>query len=181
MKYILTTLIGIVILSCGVTEYEVDENSNPYFPLDSFIQKEVKRLSQENPKVTKLVKYGNDSDRVEMDTVNFEQFFQPLKDCNIHKPNLIGSYSIDSVMNSDTLHLNYKAKSKKLMLKDLSIYLVENKVIRIESHEKKDGIFSSFDQKLRYVPDKGLYIEKYYTTTFTASTDINFSAEFNDH
>lgn len=181
MKKILSPIvIALLFLSC-ISDMETTDPiiaDTPYFPLDSFVLQEINYLKETQPSIKKIIKYNGELDKVIMDTVNYHHFLNPLMECNINMPNLVGSYSIDSMQHQDTLIIEYNATDEKFSLKQLQLVFFRNELIKIQAHQEKKGFFSQSQQDLIYTVSEGLQIKKEYKTLLLSDTEILINAQF---
>ncbi len=178
MRLILLIFVVAFLSSCMSEQQGGSGLANPYFALDSFVKQEIAFYKDKRPVLKKIIILNGKKDTISVDSVDYGKLLEPLEDCNIHKPNLIGSYSIDSSYVKDTLHINYTANNDKLILRNLNVSFLDGKVSKVVAIKNSDGLFSYAYQKLVYIPQKKLDIRKEYKTLFTSKDDIEIISTF---
>lgn len=179
MKYKATLLFLILaFISCQQEDKPSTEANLPYFPLSEYLDTEIKILKDRKPTFRKYVEFNEEKDEIIMDSIDYKQVFNILKDYDINKPNLAGSYTIDTTQRKDTIIVHYKNNVRKLALKNAEYYYLQEEIVKLRFKENKDGLFSSSRQIVEYLPEKSITITKNSEMWFMPPTSSRYKITF---
>lgn len=174
-KFIYITLSIIILLSC--TEIEETDTDIPYLNFNKFIDSEIQDLNNNPKTLIKTVCLNGTSDKISQDSIDYENFLKPLREYDVHKPNLIGAYAIDTSIIQDTTRITYSANSKKLSIKKIQYSFLNDVMVKMEGVEKTSGFFSESYQKVIYRPQKQLTITNKTNTWFLSQSNMTMDGK----
>ena len=173
MKICLQCLCFLFLLSCNQKDETTQKQTKElmYFDLLTIIQKDLKINSSMNCKEEKTVIINQKKEKKSSDSVNWENEFQLLMDCDINKPNWIGKF--DSIISDDGQKLTYFANSSKIPVKKMTIQYDKktNRAQMIIIDKKVATLLFTNEQQIIYIPGKSFKI--------TAKQSAIFMNDFN--
>jgi hypothetical protein len=175
-KFWLLLLLGFIFNSCETKQAK--KESRGYFDLKSFIESQAEKLTSEKIKLKKFVTKTGKTEEKLFEQVNWEEELKPFAECDINKPSLKNSYSIDSSLERGILCIIYSAKESSTKIRKVNICLEHDSITLINIEKKTDNLYYGYSTSLNYFPLKGYSITTSQKITFTKETMLEIKALF---
>ncbi len=161
MKYMV-----MILCLAGFSSYSCQTNSNsmndldaekPYFSLNEYFDQEIKRLTQQNDSIFKIVSINGNEEEKRVHIADWNTELAAFKEADINKPSWKSSYQIvrtDSTLTYQSMEASLKTKKIEILwgvdeqIQSLTIY-----------NELENWIYKS-KETLTYVPDEKYEIIK---------------------
>jgi len=144
-------------ISCQ-SQVEPQNQQVKYFDMKQFIQTETADLEAQNFGLKKIMQTNNTNDTLVISKPDWKNELNIFSSCNINKPTLYGTYTIDTI--AKTVHYQSIAKKNKvqscmLIFKDDNLKVIE----KIEIINRKENFINQSSETLTYEPKQGYTIE----------------------
>lgn len=139
--------------ACGV---EQKREARSLFDSKAYFEQEIERLNKQKVSIEKQVRMDEDTQRIELDTVDWEAELALFLRSNINKPALVDEYETDSLIEEGKLRaVHYQTQKEGLKTRKLSLYFRDDSIRRIEIFNKTKNTVYGAEQHLRYEPAVG--------------------------
>lgn len=175
-----------VMISCSSkmdTYPEGYEEGDEYFSMKEFFDDQWKNKS-ELPYVYAKVTKVNDvvEDSVIMDWTNeaFAEIREEFEKADIGAPGYLGQYNFTLLEDLNSRTLLYEALDKDAFTQKLILVLdaENNKITSVYAETKDEGIFSTENSKMTYIPDGTIQIVKFRKHMFSKKKEIIITYKF---
>ncbi|MBX9449004.1 MAG: hypothetical protein KL787_04510 [Taibaiella sp.] len=175
-----------VMISCSSkmdTYPEGYEEGDEYFSMKEFFDDQWKNKS-ELPYVYAKVTKVNDvvEDSVIMDWTNeaFAEIREEFEKADIGAPGHLGKYNFTLLEDMNSRTLLYEALDKDAFTQKLILVLdaENNKITSVYAETKDEGIFSTENSKMTYIPDGTIQIVKFRKHMFSKKKEIIITYKF---
>lgn len=149
-------IISCIFLSCK-SEQNTNQTSDAYFSVDSYMNKEIQKLTQTSPKVLKSVSINNSTEEKSVNIEDWKKELEMFIAADINKADWRGSFKVQKNANQEI----YNSTADKVFVKSLIINLDATKQVRqILAIIKRDNLIYSSQDTLLYIPDSLYQIKK---------------------
>lgn len=170
-------IIAFSISSCQVEK--VDNNLQPFFDFNDFLETEIASLSNLKS-IKKKVSINGKINEQTLDNFNLKKDLEIFRNANINKVAWLDKYEVDSTKNNlDQLtELKYNALDEKLKIREFSIKYKNNKVSSISIKNLSSNQVTLLDQYLQYFPGEGYSVESNQKVTMTDKQSLKIEVEY---
>lgn len=176
-NYSLLILLFIALISaCGV---EQKREARSLFDSKTYFGKEIERLEKQKVNIEKRVRIDEDTQRITLDTVDWEAELALFLRSNINKPALVDEYEVDSLHEDGQLKaVHYRTTKEGLKTRTLSLYFEGDTIQRIEIFNKTENTVYGAEQYLRYEPSIGYEMRDTQRVQIVGANVFSVEAEF---
>lgn len=155
--------------------------ASPFYDLEAFFSSEVDRLQREQPPVDKTVKLDGRSEFQQLDSLDYRDEMSVFQNSDINRAAWWDKYGIDSTFSGDQLsRIRYTAREADLKIRSVSVQFENGKVSRVDIESQTDSPTATMDQKLRYEPASGYYIETHQNVAFSRPREMIVEVTFRE-
>ena len=158
-----TRTLRFLILLCAISSCTEDKKTpdikNKYFDIRGFFDKEILRLSSENPTVQKTVVHNGISELKPVKIPNWKNELDVFSASDLNKPSWRDSYNIN--ISNDAL--DYTARDSSLKIKKIRINKSGDKITSIDIETQVSNEIYNSTEILNYYPDSLYKIRKTQT------------------
>ncbi len=150
-----------------------------FFDLKGYFQKEIQRLNQEKPAVTKTVAVNGKSEEKRLQTLDFKEELGVFIQSDINRPDWTDKYRIDSTLQDGQLAaLRYQALEDKLRTRKIDIHFFNGKVSEIHIINGGNNIVAGSEQELTYRPRQGYNIRSRQYASLSKDKELSIEVRF---
>lgn len=165
----------LLILSCLFSsiacEKQKTSSSKIYFDVDGYIKSESERLHRDKIRIKRIIVTGDKTEEAFFDAGKWNTNMDIFRNCDINKPALQNSYTIDSLIGS----VVYTAKDSSLPVKELKVIFENQAVKEIIIRKSESNMYYKLYKTLNYTPGKGYKFISFQKTVI--SSPVIISAE----
>ena len=147
---LVASIFVLFVASCSSENHDSNTDNNKLFNTDGYFRSEIVQLNKGNHTLLKTAEYNGKKEIIQSDTVNWNKEFELFTASNISSK--LNSYTIDSIHQSDTTLVIFKAKEAKLDVRKIELSYLENKLVRLSIEREKENAFYYSSQQLEYIP-----------------------------
>lgn len=149
-------LASCIILSCK-SEQNTAQQSDAYFSVDTYMKKEIQRLTQTSPKVLKTVAINNSIEEKNVKIEDWKKELEMFVSADINKADWRGLFKVSKNASQQI----YQSTEDKVFVKSLIIDLDSAKQVRkVQAIIKRDNLIYISQDTLLYIPDSLYQIKK---------------------
>ena len=181
MRYIVTFLLFFLLQSCLSTTEQEDNKPNFFFSLENYFEKEIARLNQEQPKVSKRITLEGKEEVKEFDTLDYQKELITFSNADINKIAWQDKYQADTTYTTDgkMQHISYLAKDNKLKTQKITIqYTQEGEIEEIYIKATTESFVADVYKELYYKPTTGYRFTSQQSTNISKPTVVEVEALF---
>jgi len=171
-------LLGLALLLAGCSGSSAAANNQepqPFFPLEAFIDGEIERLSAAQPEVSKTITVNGQSEEQTTQDINFQYDLAPFRNADINRPAWIEKYRTEAT-GQDTA---YVALDSNLLIQRLAVLRREDGTVRqIEISRRTGNVLSDGQQEMRYSPTAGYTIVSQQKSGVVGDADVKIEVAF---
>lgn len=147
----------VMVMSCQ-SQVEPRNQQVTYFDMKDFIEKEITYFEKQNLSLKKIMQTSKTSDTLLINQPEWLSELQILSSCNINKPTLYGTYTVDTI--GKTIHYisilkKNKVQSCLLTFEDADLKTIE----KIEIVNQKENFINRSSETIVYFPKQSYSIE----------------------
>jgi hypothetical protein len=110
------------------------------------------------------------------DSLNWEDWFKPLAECDLSKPAFHGFYQVDTLLFGDTMNVQYSALKPDALVRQLSISFIRGNPVGIDATKEVENLLYSSRSEIRYRKDSLYQVSHWQRTRFC--DDHYFRAQY---
>ena len=152
-----TILLCFMLLFSCVNEEATIREKDYFFPLKTFMEKEIESKSGKIS-VSKTVNYNGNSESKKLNSYSLKADLQSFMDSDINKASLLDKYEGDTIVNGVETIYRYKSLSENLKTQTIEILMNKESVREIKIMNNGNSILRNFEENLKYQPDSGYEI-----------------------
>jgi len=167
------------LMACGVDQPTQEiKVATPFFDLEAYFSQQIKHLNEEQPKIVKKVRIGENTEEKAISKVDFEKELQIFRRSDINRPAWADKYAIDSTFTSGKLQaIQYTAKDTSLTTRLLYVGFQEGAVDAIRINNRTYSAIASTEQNLLYRAEAGYRIESIQETIGSDAKQVLIEVE----
>jgi len=154
-----------------------------FFDLKGYMQQEMQRLAELQPKGVKRISLNGKSETHDFDTLDYEKELEVFSRADINRVAWLDKYEVDSIFQDGQLaQLRYRAKEDKLKTRFMEIqYGPSSQVaaVLIQNHTK--SMIAEMQQTIEYRHDKGYRLENRQPTLFAKEKQLGIEVQFDSN
>ena len=180
MKKVLSYIVCFLIISsCQIGE--VDNQLEPFFDMNDFLEKEVTKLSNLKT-IKKKVTINDKTDEQIVKEFDLKKDLEVFRNSNINKVSWLDRYEIDSTLNASgkLSRVKYHTADSKLKTKEFIVNFEGGKVSSISILNSSSNQVTDFNQQLKYFPQEGYSVESLQKVTLTDKQTLKVEVDYMD-
>lgn len=150
-----------------------------FFDLKGYMQAEIQRLSEAQPRVLKRIAINGQSEEKNFDSLNYQKELDIFSRSDINKMAWLDKYKVDSTFQDGQLsRVTYTAQDKSLKTHLLEVQFSNGQVAGIHVRNQTESIVANVGQDMWYAPGKGYRLESGQSTALTKEKKVAVEVEF---
>lgn len=173
----LTFVVLLFLVACSSSTKKAQQH---LFDTKLFFTQQVQRLEKLHIGLKKKVTLNSTIDELtENSTINWSSELQPFIQLDLAKPANLGSFTIDTVAQTDGYLINYLAKDSSQKIDEVSIwYDTQNQTQKLRASFHQQNQFYTQQKQLTYIVDSGFVIETKQSTSLAENAYFKIEGAF---
>jgi hypothetical protein len=176
MNKALLIIFTVSILS-GCSE-EKKDSPRAYFSVPNFISQQARILRTSKSPLTRTVVFRDSAEKLTITDPDWEKELKPFADCDLNLTAWKNGFDVDTTKHDGTTIILYKAREKRIAIRELQLHLTGDSVSRISISYLKSNPWYSLGRTLTYTPGKGYTIIINQDTPLQAEESIRLEGFF---
>lgn len=168
-------LVSTFLWSCS---NEKTSSEAPYFRVPDYISLQEKKLRSTKSILKRTVTFNNNSEELTINNPDWEKELKPFAECDLNLPAWRNGFQIDTADNAGVRTIRYKAREKRIAIRELELRLAGDSVLHLSVVYLKSNPWYSLGRTLEYTPDKGYTIVIEQDTPLQAPEKIMLEGRF---
>lgn len=178
----LLSFLGLILGGCSSNASENEEIvvDSPFYDLRTFFNKEIERLTKEQPRVLKRVAIQEKKEEKQFDQLDYKQELQVFVDSDISKVAWFDRYEMDTIQKNQSLkELVYTAKSPKLKTRIIRISFDDQQAVKeVKMAIGTENQVAGAKKELTYTTNQGYKIETVQSLIGSSDKTVSLEVRF---
>ena len=149
-----------------------------FFDIEQYFDAEIKRLQAQNIGVTKQIKSPTNKEEKTIAAIDWKEELALFPQSAINKPTWSDKYQVDSTIEGQMLHVEYRALDQSLKTQKIDIDWHKDEIKMILIVNNSNNQIYEGQEILKYTPDQGYSMHKTQDVILLEASDYTIDASF---